>query len=324
MPWLAVPCPLPPVSALKAGPKDPIRCISSHLDGLRDWLDLVGDGGPHLAWTCRCPPSLLRSPSYQPSLSIWVLVASSVIIWPMAAGLKLLRNRASTTGSRSLHSRTRWARICPLMVVSAASFSRSRPLTACQGPKQSLLHLHSHSHAILHGHGVPATCLSTQQSSPADCPVCQGDIIPSSVRSTPRPRGAQISGLLRALGRDLQTSRVARRAAPRTGQRRVLSACVLYTCLPVLPVYPGMTGGRSCRTAGSRHRHTVPHTTHTHPQNAAPHYWLQSMLQIQQYLGPSSFWHGCDLVDSGHAQCLPSVCHRLGFAAQIPDPRCWE
>jgi hypothetical protein len=62
--------------------------------------------------------------------------------------LKAAAHRASTTGSRSFHSRTRWTRICPSMVVPAASFSRSRPLTACQGPKQSLLHLHSHSHTL--------------------------------------------------------------------------------------------------------------------------------------------------------------------------------
>lgn len=71
--------------------------------------------------------------------------------------------------------------------------SRSRPLTACQGPKQLLLHLHGYSIQV---HDVPATCLSALSAMQTCLArlVCQSASLPGAFRHlsdlTPRARGA--------------------------------------------------------------------------------------------------------------------------------------
>lgn len=61
---------------------------------------------------------------------------------------------------------------------SCCIVSRSRPLTACQGPKQLLLHLHGYSIQV---HDVPATCLS----APSAKQTCLAGLVCQSARGIP-------------------------------------------------------------------------------------------------------------------------------------------
>lgn len=130
--------------------------------------------------------------------------------------------------------------------------SRSRPLTACQGTQQLLLHLHGYSIQV---HDVPSTCLPLALSGP-----------PSTLSGAFRHLSDQCPGHNALRSWDYFelwdticfAHAAARRAVPCTDRSA--------SCLPRLPAHPGVTG-RSCRTAANWHRHTHTHTyTHTHTQ----------------------------------------------------------
>lgn len=198
-----------PWHALAAGPLSPPACLS-----LKSWpersdpVHLIASGRV-FARLARSPGSREAKPCMDAPLFLSYKVYRGDMLLQSTRAMYLLLSaatqRTSHLGLFHFTHRRDWQgfaiedRCCCVV-------SRSRPLTACQGPKQHLLHLHGYSIQV---HNVPATCPSvlsalSAMQTPSSQPVSQSVRgMPSSVRLTPRARRDQISGLLRALGRDL-------------------------------------------------------------------------------------------------------------------------
>lgn len=160
--------------------------------------------------------------------------------------------------------------------------SRSRPLTACQGPKQPLLHLHGYSIQV---HDVPATSCLSAPSAMQTCLAGRSVSLPGAFRHlsdlTPRATRGSDLGIASTVGTrsihvECTHNSTGCKCIVQYRQRRVLSglsACPSRHDRPILSHNSQLAQTPPTHRTGHTHTLTLSHThshTHTHAHRMRP------------------------------------------------------